>query len=287
MSNAAITWAWQQKVTPSEKLVLVALADFAHPDTNICWPGQNSIAKMTGQGKRSVVRCMRALEDKGFISRERRHRDDGSRSSDVYTLIIQGATVAHSAKPKCQNDRAKVPNTTNLGARVAPHEPLEEPKEEPLDSARAETQPLPSKKTKNGTRLSEDWTLPFEWREWAALERPDVDVDLEGEKFRDYWIAKAGKAAVKRDWFATWRNWIRNGYAAKRTDNNALKAGLYAAAVAGETPDHGHGTGGSGSGTGRASRRSTLFGDSWARNAEGGVGGGTGDIRAPLKLVAD
>ena len=51
MSNAAITWAWQQKVPPGEKLVLVALADYAHPDTNICWPGQNSIAKMTGQGE--------------------------------------------------------------------------------------------------------------------------------------------------------------------------------------------------------------------------------------------
>ena len=144
--------------------------------------------------------------------------------------------------------------------------------------------PLASKK---GTRLSETWTLPFEWREWAALERPDVDVDLEGEKFRDYWIAKAGKAAVKRDWQATWRNWIRNGYAAKRTDSNALNAGLYAAAVAGETPDHGHGAGEPGHGTGRASRRSALFGDSWARNAESGVGGSAGDIRAPLKLVAD
>lgn len=33
---------------------------------------------------------------------------------------------------------------------------------------------------------------------------------LEGEKFRDHWVAKTGKDATKTDWLATWRNWCRS-----------------------------------------------------------------------------
>jgi hypothetical protein len=30
------------------------------------------------------------------------------------------------------------------------------------------------------------------------------------QRFRDYWLAKAGAHARKVDWLATWRNWVRN-----------------------------------------------------------------------------
>jgi hypothetical protein len=40
-------------------------------------------------------------------------------------------------------------------------------------------------------------------------ECPNVDLKAEHVKFVDYWIAKSGKDAVKLDWDATWRNWIR------------------------------------------------------------------------------
>lgn len=32
------------------------------------------------------------------------------------------------------------------------------------------------------------------------------------EKFHDYWIAKTGQSAVKSDWIATWRNWLRRSF---------------------------------------------------------------------------
>ncbi len=34
----------------------------------------------------------------------------------------------------------------------------------------------------------------------------------EWEKFHDYWIALSGQKAVKSDWVATWRNWIRRSH---------------------------------------------------------------------------
>ena len=60
-----------------------------------------------------------------------------------------------------------------------------------------------------GSRLSPDWqpsTSDFAY----ALDRqmPRNAVENEAEKFRNYWVAKFGASATKRDWSATWRNWI-------------------------------------------------------------------------------
>ncbi len=30
------------------------------------------------------------------------------------------------------------------------------------------------------------------------------------DTFRDFWISKSGATAIKLDWQATWRNWVRN-----------------------------------------------------------------------------
>jgi len=64
-----------------------------------------------------------------------------------------------------------------------------------------------------GSRLPTDWQPPQELIDWAKLERPDLNVTSQIDRFRDYWTAKAGKEATKRDWPATFRNWIRNARA--------------------------------------------------------------------------
>lgn len=65
-----------------------------------------------------------------------------------------------------------------------------------------------------GTRLPEDWLLPKPWGEWALKERPELTADevrKMAETFKDHWIANANRAIGKKaDWFATWRNWVRN-----------------------------------------------------------------------------
>jgi hypothetical protein len=45
--------------------------------------------------------------------------------------------------------------------------------------------------------------------QWARRETPNVNLERETENFRDYWTAKTGKDATKRDWTATWRRWMR------------------------------------------------------------------------------
>lgn len=63
------------------------------------------------------------------------------------------------------------------------------------------------------SRLAADWSLPDAYRSEALRIAAEagrrVDPNAEAAKFRDYWVAKAGKDAAKADWLATWRNWIR------------------------------------------------------------------------------
>jgi len=67
-----------------------------------------------------------------------------------------------------------------------------------------------SSRPRRGTRLPDDFIVPDDWLQWAKSERPSVSARVEAEKFVDYWRSATGQKATKRDWEATWRNWIRN-----------------------------------------------------------------------------
>ncbi len=67
---------------------------------------------------------------------------------------------------------------------------------------------------KKGSRLSEDWTLPRPWGEWAVQQQlSEKEVRDQAARFHDYWIGVPGQKGVKLDWQATWRNWIRSAAA--------------------------------------------------------------------------
>jgi hypothetical protein len=67
-----------------------------------------------------------------------------------------------------------------------------------------------------GARLPKEWVLPKRWGIWCK-ENADLPGDwtdehirLTATKFRNYWVAKSGRDAVKLDWFLTWQNWCLN-----------------------------------------------------------------------------
>ena len=70
-------------------------------------------------------------------------------------------------------------------------------------------------KNKRGSRLAQDFFFPKEWCDFLVEQRPELNAQQTFEKFKDYWIAQAGQKGVKLDWFATWRNWVRNTNAPK------------------------------------------------------------------------
>jgi helix-turn-helix protein len=94
MSIQAMNWAIAREVAPpTRKFVLVLLANYAD-ERNTCFPGQELLARNIGICTREVRRHIAALEEAGLISRERRQRVNGSRTSDRFTLnIVDKATL--------------------------------------------------------------------------------------------------------------------------------------------------------------------------------------------------
>lgn len=87
MSIKAMNWAWEQRLPPNSKLILMALADAAD-EVGQCWPRVRLIAEKCCTSERTVQRVLKELEAAGFLHIERNYRKDGSQSSNVYSLSL-------------------------------------------------------------------------------------------------------------------------------------------------------------------------------------------------------
>lgn len=63
--------------------------------------------------------------------------------------------------------------------------------------------------TDKGSRLSIT-ELPDDWKAFAEQEEPDLDPIRLFDDFHDYWTGLSGAKAIKKDWAATWRNYVRS-----------------------------------------------------------------------------
>ena len=84
----------------------------------------------------------------------------------------------------------------------------------------------PSLERRRASRLPEGWVLPDEWRHRAIDARhrhgmPAINLDLEAEKFANYWRAQPGAKGTKLDWAATWQNWALRADGGGRHVNGA------------------------------------------------------------------
>lgn len=142
MSNRAITWAYGQthaQLKAGAKFILVALADLADQDHS-CFPGVTQLAQMTSSSPASVKRGLTQLADLGYITAERRHRKDGSRTSNRYYLAVeQEPESAPDIDPDSlsvnlsPSDSDQVSNRTNLSLNLShPRAQIEPPILEPL-----------------------------------------------------------------------------------------------------------------------------------------------------------
>ncbi len=73
----------------------------------------------------------------------------------------------------------------------------------------------PTRVSKNGTRLADDWELPDEWREWSLQAGvTETDIEIFELKFKNYWLSTT-KNPTKLNWFMTWKNWCVSDYERK------------------------------------------------------------------------
>ena len=79
----------------------------------------------------------------------------------------------------------------------------------PYHKEEVEKEPKGSQKSKHGSRLPKEFLPDLDWATDAGLTLSQATS--EAAQFADYWKSASGANAVKLDWNATWRNWVRNG----------------------------------------------------------------------------
>ena len=196
MSTLIMTKCWPIQATPTQKSVLISLADHAN-DQGICWPNIDTICERTCLSERTVQRAIDALVTTGLLVVNKR-----AGRSNVYT-ILSPTTVA-SAPPCRSRQRDVIPRHSatqppspchRTAVSVTPRtlsEPSRNPKEPLLLTKRAMT--LPDNFTPNAKHN-------------ALAAELGVNLATELEKFCDH-----AKATGKRykDWNAALNNWLRN-----------------------------------------------------------------------------
>ena len=254
MSYHLAAWAMDVDVPPREKLLLILIASHAN-DEGECFPSQTTLAYRSGLSRRTVLRSLAELEERGVITRRQRRRPDGSRSSDTIRLNVHGAPVRPPLSGGSLADRARVvfapqgdsvaPGGATLsqqGDSVSPHgdnddaarcpvvtaepviEPIREPVRESSAANAAAQQPGPSASTARGTRLPDGWMPKPETIQQMRDECPNVNLEAEHRRFMDYWADQPGAKGRKVRWDSTWRNWIR------RANEDTRRAGRQTAA---------------------------------------------------------
>ena len=69
-----------------------------------CWPGIKTIARDLHLSPRTIQRALNDLERAGYVQRQRRHRENGSYTSNLY--IINGVKSQTRTLPAKGNVRA-------------------------------------------------------------------------------------------------------------------------------------------------------------------------------------
>lgn len=175
---------------------------------------ETSIARMTGGTESEVASLLGELDRNGVFSRDRQGRIYSRRMvSDARKAATARKNGKLGGNPTLGNHEGKSGwDNPPVNGGVKPHKPLtsnhypeglEPERGEVIEPQRRHTAP-PTK----GSRLKADWQPSAENVAFAMGHGfTRSDVDRMADRFRNYWLAKAGRDAVKLDWSRTWQNW--------------------------------------------------------------------------------
>lgn len=100
--------------------------------------------------------------------------------------------------------------------------------QKPLSSRESKSKPARRQdgagKASRGRRWGDAEEVPGDWIRWAVSEGlTHANAEREGKQFADYWRAKTGANATKRDWPATWRTWVRRNLERRGNGNGQYR----------------------------------------------------------------
>jgi hypothetical protein len=98
------------------RFILMMIADFANEEGE-AWPNYSSLEYYTGFGRRSIIRAINDLVDRGLLEKVKRHRPDGWQTSNMYRLTFIPAEslqeTVRKRKGKSRGATESLPSTTN------------------------------------------------------------------------------------------------------------------------------------------------------------------------------
>lgn len=165
----------------------------------------NNVFSETVEGiifSRRMVRDEKARQ--AWRERQKRHRDN---PRDVTPDVTHPVTAMSPGSSSSSSSSSSLHSSEPSVERGGPGG---EPRAK-RSAAPAETDKPKQINGKHATRLPDGWSLPEPWRDWAVRVHhldPQRVVRM-SLVFRDHFIAAPGRFGVKRDWEATWRNWVR------------------------------------------------------------------------------
>ncbi len=229
--------------------VLEAIACFVNekePSVG-CYPSLETIMRVSRKSKPTVRAAIKALREKGFLSFEQEagekriyylnldllpeaeqkvnrvnNRTDeksspGKEVNPVKNFTEEGQKVYPEGGKELtpEGDKNFTPKREEKreieqGSRTGNSLPDQAPWETDLLSTDVKKVEKPKRQaTDKGSRLSIT-ELPDDWKAFAEQEEPDLDPKRLFENFHDYWNGLSGAKAIKKDWTATWRNFVRS-----------------------------------------------------------------------------
>jgi DNA-binding PadR family transcriptional regulator len=202
--NVAVDWLetiWRTGLNHHCKYLACYLRSFMNAKNDVAWPSYSRMVAETGLTKPTISKYLSELESEGWISINRGHQGKNS----TYTITFPEGLDSKADLPVKEfnqlNTFTEVVKDVGEGSKGRLHELNKELNNE-LNNIKTASP--------NGSRFNPDFELPVEWISFSKTERPELDPQTLFDQFRDYWIAVPGAKGRKADWFATWRNWVRN-----------------------------------------------------------------------------
>jgi len=199
----------KSKATPRAKLVLLGIAN--HEGENGAYPSISTLAKYANCSERSVKRDLQELVQLGELIIENQAAPIASKyRPNLYFTNFQGVTDRHPSN--ALGVTAQVVRGDSVGTLNV---------REPLSLKTTELKTYITKK--NSTHIDPDFRP--DQKSWQQMEEhfPHIDLKLETHSFIDYWTSRSGSGSMKKDWDATWRNWVRMAHKRSMQSNSYKK----------------------------------------------------------------
>lgn len=195
-------------LTSSETGIYITLIAMMYERDGWLDANHSRLARLCGASNSAFSKAIETL-----LSDEKIIEKEGAYSNERVLEELSYRSKKETLARRAAKSRWQEKSTKSKGGAKRPHSvgnAIPEARGHIPDNKVKEDTDVSSKK--RASRLPEDWELPVDFREWCHEEWPgirDQFIASQADRFRDYWVSKAGRDAAKVNWLATWRNWMR------------------------------------------------------------------------------